>query len=98
MEANLEKGHGALLDRYVTWGDGTYLEGEDDPDQYGVNEAFLGDETSWVGHAYGRYDFLSEGDSPAWFVVIPNGLRSMEDLAYGGTNPRAYQRVIVTIG
>lgn len=28
MLKNLEKGHGALLDLYVTWGDGTYLEGE----------------------------------------------------------------------
>ena len=88
MEEHLEKDHGALLDRYVTWGDGTYLEGEGDSDQYGVNEALLGDETSWVGHAYERYDFLSEGDSPAWFVVIPNGLRSIEDLAYGGWDGR----------
>lgn len=84
MEANIEKGHGALLDRYVTWGDGTYLEGEADPDQYGVNEELLNNEDSWVGHAYQRYDFLSEGDSPAWFIVIPNGLRSIEDISWGG--------------
>ena len=88
MEEHLEKGHGALMDKYVTWGDGTYLEGEDDPDQYGVNEALLGDETSWVGHAYERYDFLSEGDSPAWFITIPTGLRNNEDLSYGGWNGR----------
>lgn len=88
MQAHLEKDHGALMDKYVTWGDGTYLVGEDDPDQYGVNESLMGDETSWVGHAYERYDFLSEGDSPAWFVVIPNGLRSLEDLSYGGWNGR----------
>ena len=88
MEEHLEKNHGALMDKYVTWGDGTYLIGEDDPDQYGANEALLGDETLWVGHAYERYDFLSEGDSPAWFIAIPNGLRSIEDLAYGGWNGR----------
>ena len=88
MEEHLEKNHGALMDKYVTWGDGTYLIGEEDPDQYGTNEALLGDETSWVGHAYERYDFLSEGDSPAWFIVIPNGLRSIEDLSYGGWNGR----------
>ena len=34
------------------------------------------------------YDFLSEGDSPAWFVTIPNGLRSLEDLSYGGWDGR----------
>ena len=88
MEEHLEKNHGALMDKYVTWGDGTYLEGEADPDQYGSNESLLGDETLWVGHAYERYDFLSEGDSPAWFIVIPNGLRSLEDISYGGWNGR----------
>ena len=84
MEANLEKGRGALLDRYVTWGDGTHLEGEEAPDQYGDNEELLNNEELWVGHAYQRYDFLSEGDSPAWFLTVPNGLRSAEDIAYGG--------------
>ena len=84
METHLEKSHGPLLDLYVTWGDGTYLEGEEDPDQYGVNEDLLNNEETWVGHAYQRYDFLSEGDSPAWFLTVPNGLRSAEDLAYGG--------------
>lgn len=88
MLEHIEQGRGALMDRYVTWGDGTYLEGEADSDQYGVNDALLGDETSWVGHAYIRYDFLSEGDSPAWFIAIPNGLRSDEDLSYGGWDGR----------
>ncbi len=94
MQEHLEKNHGALMDRYVTWGDGTYLEGEADADQYGVNEALLGDETSWVGHAYERYDFLSEGDSPAWFITIPNGLRSNEDLSYGGWDGRYAQKKV----
>ena len=84
MEENIEKNKGALLDKYVTWGDGTYLEGEPDEYQYGTNEALLNDDTTWLGHAYQRYDFLSEGDSPTWFIVIPNGLRSLEDLSYGG--------------
>ena len=84
MEEHIEKNHGALLDKYVTWGDGTHLEGEDAPDQYGDNEALLNNGDLWVGHAYQRYDFLSEGDSPAWFLAIPNGLRSCEDIAYGG--------------
>ena len=84
MLANIEQDRGALMDRYVTWGDGTYLEGEEDTDQYGTNEALMNNEDSWLGYAYQRYDFLSEGDSPAWFLVVPNGLRSTEDLAYGG--------------
>ena len=88
MKENIEQNLGALMDKYVTWGDGTYLEGEADTDQYGTNEALLGDDTLWVGHAYEQYDFLSEGDSPAWFVTIPNGLRSLEDLSYGGWDGR----------
>lgn len=84
METNLEKNHGALMDHYVTWGDGTHLIGEEASDQYGTNEELLNNETTWVGHAYNRYDFLSEGDSPAWFITIPNGLRSIEDISYGG--------------
>ena len=88
MKENIEQNLGALMDKYVTWGDGTYLEGEADTDQYGTNEALLGDDTLWVGHAYEQYDFLSEGDSPAWFITIPNGLRSLEDLSYGGWDGR----------
>ena len=88
MVEHLVQNHGALMDKYVTWGDGTYLEGEDDPDQYGVNEELLNNDSIWVGHAYQRYDFLSEGDSPAWFFLIPNGLRSLEDLSYGGWGGR----------
>ena len=84
MLANIEQGQGALMDFYVTWGDGTWLEGEEDTDQYGTNEELMGNEDSWLGYAYQRYDFLSEGDSPAWFLVVPNGLRSSEDLAWGG--------------
>lgn len=84
MVANLVQNRGALLDKYVTWGDGTYLEGEEESDQYGTNEALLNTEDWWGQYAYQRYDFLSEGDSPAWFAVIPNGLRSLEDLSYGG--------------
>lgn len=84
MAANLEQNKGALMDKYVTWGDGTYLEGEAETDQYGSNEELLNNEELWVGHAYQRYDFLSEGDTPAWLITVPNGLRSDEDLAYGG--------------
>ena len=64
MKENIEQNLGALMDKYVTWGDGTYLEGEADTHQYGTNEALLGDDTLWVGHAYEQYDFLSDGDFP----------------------------------
>ena len=88
MLKNLEKGHGALLDLYVTWGDGTYLEGEGDSDQFGCNEDLL-DSTNWWGRrAYQRYDFLSEGDSPTFFMLFDTGLRSLESSTYGGWSGR----------
>ncbi len=35
-----------------------------------------------------RYDFLSEGDSPTFFLLLDSGLRSLEDLTYGGFSGR----------
>lgn len=88
MYENLLTNHGALLDKYVTWGDGTHLEGEDEPDQYGTNEAYIGSDDWWGKIPYNRYDFLSEGDSPAWMAIIPTGLRNLEDVSYGGWGGR----------
>ena len=87
MRQNIDYGHGALLDKYVTWGDGTYLEGEGDSDQFGSNDELL-DSTAWWGGAwtglkYQRYDFLSEGDSPTFFLLMDTGLRTLEDYGYG---------------
>ena len=83
MEASLLKDLGALMDLYITWGDGTYLDGEAENDQYGTNESLLDTAGWWGKYRHQRYDFLSEGDSPAWFLTIPNGLRGIEDLSYG---------------
>jgi hypothetical protein len=80
METHLEKGYGALLDLYVTWNDGTYLVGEDEGYQYGTNSELMNTQR----RVFTQYDFLSEGDSPAWFIAIRNGLRSNEDLSFGG--------------
>lgn len=41
MYQNIEKGHGPLLDLYVTWGDGTYLPYEPAMYQFGCNDALL---------------------------------------------------------
>lgn len=41
MLKNLIRKHGALLDNYVTWGDGTYLDGEEPGSQFGTNEDLL---------------------------------------------------------
>ena len=84
MQENLLNDHGALLDRYVTWGDGTYIEGETDDQQFGTNESMLNTEDWWGKIPYDRYDFLSEGDTPTFLMLLPLGLRSLEDYSYGG--------------
>lgn len=92
MYDNIEVGHGPLLDMYVTWGDGTWLKGEDAGSQFGTNEDMLGTRNwwggAWMGNIYNRYDFLSEGDSPDWIVTIPTGLRNLEDESWGGWGGR----------
>lgn len=92
MYENLLHNHGPLMDLYITWGDGHYMEGEAEGDQFGTNEKMLGT-ANWWGAKYGgavyyRYDFCSEGDSPNWMIVIPTGLRNLEDMSWGGWGGR----------
>lgn len=90
MAKNLEKNHGALMDKYVTWGDGTYLEGELPENQFGFDDSLF-DAPTWPNGNFGRYDFISEGDSPCWYMLIDNGLRdknSVEALKNGGYSGR----------
>lgn len=92
MLKNLIRKHGALLDNYVTWGDGTYLDGEEPGSQFGTNEDLL-DSLDWWGgfnpvQKYQRYDFLSEGDSPTFFMLLDTGLITLEDVTNGGFSGR----------
>lgn len=99
MRKNLTANHGALLDKYVTWGDGTYLEGEESGSQFGSNEDLLESLNWWGGfnaaQKYERYDFLSEGDSPTFFFLLDTGLQSEKDLTNGGFSGR-YAKVSKT--
>lgn len=76
----------ALISGYCTWKDGKFYEGEPDQFQFGVNPNI---DREWFGAAFGlpaaaQYDFLSEGDSPTYFALFPWGLRTLENLTYGG--------------
>lgn len=82
-EEHIEFNHGALLDKYITTGDGTYLEGEVHGSQYGSNEDLLNNPNVFGG-AKERYHFISEGDSPTYFHLLDNGLREQEGENYGG--------------
>lgn len=88
MREHLDYGHGALLDQYVTWGDGTYLDGEVPGAQFGTNEDMLNSTAWWAGTAYERYHFISEGDSPTYFFLFDTGLRDEEAWNYGGYSGR----------
>ncbi len=82
--------HGALLDKYATWADGQYYEGEPERCQFGVNKELM---KNWWGIKAGMgehvpYDFLSEGDSPTYFCLFPWGLRGLENFSYGSLSGR----------
>ncbi|WP_128103061.1 DUF1593 domain-containing protein [Paenibacillus sp. DCT19] len=82
MSKNLLNGHGKLMDMYATMGDGKMIEGELAEEQRGSADYLKNNPQ------YDKYDFISEGDSPSFFYLIDNGLRSMEDPSYGGWGGR----------
>jgi hypothetical protein len=89
---NIKFNHGPLLENYYTWGDGQIIPGDPEYTQGNMEEANK--------QQRALYDFISEGDSPAYFFMLNYGLRSMEDPSFGGlggrfvqspTNPRRWE-------
>ena len=72
--------HGDLLSHYYLWGDGTAI--LNDPEHY------QGDTVKMKEMKMGKYDFISEGDSPAFFHLIDVGLDNLSDASYGGWGGR----------
>jgi len=75
--------HGPLLAAYYLWGDGRQVAGDPEHTQGDMAEA--------TKHGYTQYDFISEGDTPAYYYLVDVGLRSMEDASYGGWGGRMVQ-------
>ena len=92
MKKNLVINHGPLLDLYGTWADGKFYNGEEDGSQFGTNMSLL--ENWWGAHwglgTHKPYEFISEGDSPTFFMFLNSGLRSLENPANGGFSGRYY--------
>ncbi|XVV08142.1 nucleoside hydrolase-like domain-containing protein [Actinoplanes sp. CA-131856] len=90
---NIKTGHGPLLDGYHLIGDGQYLKGESEAPGWQPGLAGIKyDLATWrlydfVG-PFERYDFLSEGDTPAFLPLIGNGLRFLDDPTLGGWGGR----------
>lgn len=75
--------HGPLLKQYYSYGDGQKQQGDDehihgDPDKL--------KDTQWGD--FGQYDFISEGDSPAYLHLMDVGLDNLEHPEWGGWGGR----------
>ena len=94
MKSGIVNGKSALAKDYCVWMDGHYYEGESDDCQFGTNPRIQDD---WFLAKIGipkadPFDFLSEGDSPTFFLLFNWGFRTLEDFGYGGIAGR-YARV-----
>ncbi|WP_234416368.1 nucleoside hydrolase-like domain-containing protein [Flagellimonas amoyensis] len=86
MGPNIINGHGPLLQKYYSYGDGQKQEG--DPNH------FEGDGSKIVNTergSFSKYDFISEGDSPAFLHLVNVGLANYEDPSRGGWSGRFRQ-------
>jgi hypothetical protein len=80
---NIRFNHGPLLESYYLWGDSRHVKG--DP------EHTHGDPIEAKKQGRNQYDFLSEGDSPAYLYLVDFGLRSTGNPSYGGPGGRFVQ-------
>ena len=86
MGNEIIKNHGPLLENYYSYGDGQKQEGDDEHlhgDPARLKGAQWGD--------FGPYDFISEGDSPAFLHLVDVGLDNLERPEWGGWGGRLVQ-------
>ena len=80
FDMHVRSNHGPLLAEYYLWGDGRQIENDPEHDH--------GDTVVMRKAGMTRYDFISEGDSPAFFHLIDVGLDNLADASYGGWGGR----------
>jgi len=78
--------HGALTGQYYSYGDGKKQAG--DPEHRHGDTSWM-KQTPWG--SFGTYDFISEGDSPAFLHLVDVGLDNLEHPEYGGWGGRLAQ-------
>lgn len=86
MGEEIINNHGPLLKQYYSYGDGQV--------QAGDGEHIHGDPTKLVDAQWGTfgvYDFISEGDSPAYLHLIDVGLDNLNQPQWGGWGGRLVQ-------
>ena len=83
MGGHVIRGHGPLTANYYSYGDGQQQAG--DPEHIHGDPTRL-DSAQWG--SFEPYDFISEGDSPAFLHLVDVGLQSLEHPAWGGWGGR----------
>lgn len=75
-------GKGHLLSKYALIGDGKYIEGEREANQFSAS--------SWPDQhpEFQRYDFISEGDSLAFLFLLHSHFAGIENPTFGGWSGR----------
>lgn len=86
---NIINNHGPLLKMYYSYGDGNPPKGEIDDIYSSMEKA---KKNQWG--SFGQYDFISEGDSPAFLHLIDVGLNNLENPQDGGWGGRLVQSTI----
>ena len=81
--------HGALTKMYYSYGDGNPAAGEIDDIYSSMEKA---KKNQWG--SFGKYDFISEGDSPAFLHLVDVGLGNLENPQIGGWGGRLVQSEI----
>lgn len=83
MGANIINDHGPLLKKYYSYGDGQKQEGDPNHFEGDISKIIHTDRGS-----FSKYDFISEGDSPAFLHLVDVGLNNYEDPSRGGWSGR----------
>lgn len=86
MSDNIINNHGPLTKMYYSYGDGQKQVGDDEHIHGDLSKIKAG---QWG--SFGQYDFISEGDSPAYFHLINVGLDNLNNPEYGGWGGRLVQ-------
>jgi Protein of unknown function (DUF1593) len=81
--------HGPLLKMYYSYGDGNPPLGEIEDIYSSMEKA---KKNQWG--SFGQYDFISEGDSPAFLHLVDVGLNNLENPQDGGWGGRLVQSVV----
>ncbi|UBM58497.1 DUF1593 domain-containing protein [Marinilongibacter aquaticus] len=86
MGNEIINGHGPLLKQYYSYGDGQKQAGDDEHIHGDLSKIKEG---QWGN--FGQFDFISEGDSPAYLHLINVGLDNLTHPEWGGWGGRLVQ-------